>query len=55
MSLAHFLCCTGTGKNGSFKEGYAFFQREILIEKITYIYQCGSAQFPLNDVLALVG
>ena len=55
MSLSHFLCCTGTGKNGSFKEGYAFFQREILIEKITYIYQCGSAQFPLNDVLALVG
>ena len=55
MSLAHFLCCTGTGKNGSFKEGYAFFQRQILIEKITYIYQCGAAQFPLNDVLALVG
>lgn len=55
MSLAHFLCCTGAGKNGSFKEGYAFFQREILIERITYIYQCGATQSPLNDVLALVG
>lgn len=54
-TIAHFLCCTGTGKNSSFKEGYAFLQREILIEKITYIYQCGSTQIPLDDVLALVG
>lgn len=55
MSLAHFLCCTGTGKNGSFTEGYAFFQREILIERITYIYQCGSTRIPLDNVLDLIG
>lgn len=55
MSLAHFLCCTGTGRNSSFKEGYAFFQKEILKEKITYIYQCGSTQVPLDNILALVG
>lgn len=25
MSLAHYICCTGTGQNLSFEEGYAFF------------------------------
>ena len=55
MSLAHFLCCTQAGQNGTFRDGYAFFQQEILKEKISYIYQCGSMQLPLYHVLALAG
>lgn len=55
MSLAHFLCCTGTGRNLSFKEGYAFFKKQLQVEQIEYFYQCGARHVPLEDVLALVG
>jgi len=55
MSLAHFLCCIGTGKKLFFEDGYAFFQTEIERERITYLYQCGANHVPLKDVLALVG
>ena len=53
MSLAHFLCCTGTGNTVSFEDGYAFFQTER--ERITYFYQCGANHIPLKDVLDFVG
>ena len=52
MSLAHYLCCTGTGRYCSFEEGYAYFQKAVLQERISYIYQCGKNNVPLEKVLA---
>lgn len=54
MSLAHFLCCTGTGKVCPFEDGYAFFRQKIQEERIEYLYQCGVRHVPLEEVLALV-
>ena len=54
MSLAHFLCCVGTGQALSFEDGYAHFQRELRKERAEFIYRCGYARLPLEDVLALV-
>lgn len=55
MSLAHFICCTGTGKNLPFEEGYALFQKQMKVEQITFWYQCGKKQVPFETVLALAG
>lgn len=54
MSLAHFLCCMGTGKILSFEDGFTFFQRQLLRERTEFIYRCGYAHLPLEVVLALV-
>jgi len=54
MSLIHLLCCTGAGGYMSFADGYSFFQRELHRERITFIYQCGSNNIPLNDVIDLI-
>lgn len=54
MSLAHFLCCTGTGKVCPFEDGYCFSQQKIQEERIEYLYQCGVRRIPLEEVLALV-
>lgn len=53
MSLAHFICCTGSGQNVPFAKGYAFFQKELQVERVTYLYQCGAKHIPLEDILAL--
>ena len=55
LSLAHFICCTGTGIKLPFEDGYAIFQKEIQKERIEYVYHCGVQNIPLNDVFALVG
>lgn len=54
MSVAHFICCTGTGKSVSFHEGYATIQKQLLIERVAFIYNCGAAKMPWHSVLALV-
>ncbi len=54
MSLAHFLCCTGTGKACPFEDGYSFFRQKIQEERVEYLYQCGVRHIPLEDVLALI-
>ena len=54
MSLAHFLCCVGTDQVLTFEQGYAHFQRQLLRERTEFIYRCGYARLPLEDVLALV-
>lgn len=54
MSLAHFLCCVGTGQVLSFEDGYAHFQNQLLRERAEFIYRCGYARIPLEDVLSLV-
>lgn len=54
MSLVHLICCTKTGKFCTFEDGYAYLQREIQRERITYIYQCGVKHCPLDGLLDLV-
>ena len=54
MSLAHFLCCTAVDSDSSFQAGYAFFQKHILTERITYIYNCGKCLEALDDLLSLI-
>ena len=53
MSLAHFLCCVGTGEALPFEDGYAYFQKALLREHTEFIYRCGYARLPLENVLAL--
>jgi hypothetical protein len=53
MSLAHLLCCTASGFFIDFAAGYSFFQRQLHIERVSFIYQCGADGIPLNDVLHL--
>ena len=53
MSLAHFLCCTGTGKQCPFEEGYAIFQETVRREQISYIYKCGQNGIPLDDITSM--
>ncbi len=53
MSLAHFLCCTGTSKDCPFEDGYSFFRQNIQEERIEYLYRCGVRRIPLEEVLAL--
>ena len=44
----------GSGQILSFEDGYTFFQRQLLRERTEFIYRCGCAHLPLEDVLALV-
>ena len=54
MSLAYFLCCVGSDQILAFEDGYTFFQKRLLRERIEFIYRCGYAHLPLEDVLTLV-
>lgn len=54
MSLAHFLCCVGTDLVLPFEAGYTHFQTELLKERTEFIYHCGYARLPLENVLSLV-
>ncbi len=53
MSLAHYVCCLGTGAFVPFQVGLAAFQSALLRERITYIYLYGAARLPLDNLLAL--
>ena len=52
MSLAHLMCCTGTGTLCHFEEGYQFFRESIRSEQIRFIYDCGAHRVPFNELLA---
>ena len=54
MSVAHYICCMASGKECSFERGYEVIQKQLLTERITYIYNCGAARVSLDSVLALV-
>jgi len=54
MSLAHYVCCFGTGAFVPFQVGLAAFQSALLRERISYIYLCGATHQPLHNLLALV-
>ena len=52
MSMAHLICCFGTGQTLSFQDGFSRLQKALAVERITYIYQCGVSRVPLENVLA---
>jgi len=54
MSLAHYICCFGTGTFVPLQDGLKAFHSALLKERITYIYHCGVARAPLDNLLALV-
>ena len=54
MSLAHFICCTGTGNVLPLQEGFSAIQTQLCWEQIRFIYQCGVSREPLANLLALV-
>ncbi len=54
MSLAHYICCFGTGSFVPFQDGFAALQTTLLRERISYIYHYASARKPLDNLLALV-
>ena len=54
MSVAHYICCMASGTECSFERGYEVIQKQLLTERITYIYNCGAARVSLDSVLALV-
>jgi hypothetical protein len=52
MSMAHLICCFGTGQTLSFQDGFSRLQKALAVERITYIYHCGVSRVPLENVLA---
>ena len=54
MSLAHFICCMGTGKPLSLQEGFSAIQTQLQRERICYIYQCGVDREPLDRLLTSI-
>ena len=54
MSLAHLICCMGTGAPTPLQDGFSAIQLQLRKERITYIYHCGVSREPLNNLLALV-
>lgn len=53
MSLAHFICCMGTGKPLPLQEGFSAIQAQLCREQIRFIYQCGVSREPLANLLSL--
>ena len=53
MSLAHLICCTGTGTPVPLQDGFSAIQLQLRRERIRYIYQCGVAREPLERLLSL--
>ena len=53
MSTAHLIACIGTGSSLPFHNGFAAMQKLIVVERISYIYLCGTSHVPLEHVLAL--
>jgi len=53
MSLCHLLCTTGLGCDMAFEDGLLFLRKDVLKERISFIYQCAQKRVPLGDVYAL--
>ena len=54
MSVAHYICFIASGEDKSFEKGYEAIQKQLLTERITYIYNCGADKVSLDSVLVLV-
>lgn len=53
MSLAHLLCCIGTGDALPFCKGYSKWNAILYNEHICFIYQCGFLHVNLNTLLIM--
>ena len=53
MSLCHLLCTTGLGFVMPFGDGLLFLRKNILKERIAFIYQSAQRRVPLEDIYAL--
>lgn len=47
MSLAHYLCCAGSGVLRTFSDGYKYWQNAVQCSFVRYIYECGKTGIPI--------
>lgn len=50
MSFVHVICCLSAKDNYSFLAGYQFLSQQIKKEQISYIYNCGKNNIPLDKI-----
>lgn len=53
MSLAHYICVTGTGKSCAFENGYHQIGDIIQLEKYRYLFQCAKASSNFESFMKL--
>ena len=53
MSLAHYICVTGTGKSCAFETGYHQISDIIQLEKYRYLFQCAKASSDFESFMKL--
>ena len=47
-SLTYYTSCMGTGTFMPFSEGYRHIQKQIQMERIAFLYQCGANHVPFD-------
>ena len=55
MSMAHYICVTGTGRYQSFLEGYRLIRSTIQQEKYQYLFQCAKSSIDFEAFMKLAG
>ena len=55
MSLAHYICVTGTGEYRSFQDGYHLICSVIHQEKYQYLLPCAKASNDFESFMKLAG
>ena len=55
MSMAHFMCVTGTGEFCSFEKGYHRIGSIIQTEKYQYLFQCAKESNDFDAFMKLAG
>ena len=55
MSLAHYMCCTGSGRNCDFISGRERIRHEIKKEETRFLLECGRSGVDLDTALTLIG
>ena len=55
MSMAHYICVTGTGRYQSFQEGYQLIRSTIQQEKYRYLFQCAKSSIDFEAFMKLAG
>ena len=55
MSMAHYICVTGTGQYQSFQEGYQLIRSTIQQEKYQYLFQCAKSCVDFEAFMKLAG
>ena len=55
MSMAHFMCVTGTGEFCSFEKGYHRIGSIIQTEKYQYLFRCAKESNDFDAFMKLAG